>query len=160
MHHCHLSCSLLPRIIARIFGKNGESERIGRVLELGIYSSEIYSTLLDSLCKSGNFGVAFDRLKEMRDRKLDPDFSTLSLILDGACKHENPEVVARIMSIMVEREFLSKSPLCEHVTVIQKLCGLSRKYVAEMFFKKAFDENKPAGNFNKFRIVIILVVKN
>ncbi|PON31994.1 Tetratricopeptide-like helical domain containing protein [Parasponia andersonii] len=127
-------------LIARIFGKNGKSERIAIILELGIYSFEIYSTLLDCLSKTGNFGAAFERLNEMRDRKLYPGFSTLSLILDGACKHENPEAVARIMSIMVDKELLSISTLCEYDKVIQKLCGLSRTYAAEMLFRNALDE--------------------
>ncbi|XP_062089212.1 pentatricopeptide repeat-containing protein At4g21170 [Humulus lupulus] len=128
-------------LIARIIGRNGEHERIARIIELGVYSSEIYNSLLDCLTKSGNFKASFDCLNEMHERKLNPGFSTLSLILNGACKYENSEAIARIMSIMVENELISMSPLCEYDTVIQKLCGLNRTYAAEMFFRKAFDEN-------------------
>ncbi|XP_030487513.2 pentatricopeptide repeat-containing protein At4g21170 [Cannabis sativa] len=128
-------------LVARIFGKNGEHERISRIIELGVYSSEIYNTLVDCLSKSGNFEASFDCLSEMHDRKINPGFSTLSLILDGACKHENSQAIARIISIMVEKELISMSPLCEYDKLIQKLCGLNRTYAAEMIFRKAFNEN-------------------
>lgn len=127
-------------LMARIFCKNGKCERVARILDLGIYSLEMYNILLDSLSKIGNFGVAFDRLNEMCDRKLEPSFSTYSSILDGACRHENHEAVARIMSIIIEKEILLSCSFCRYDLVIQKLCGLSRTYAAEMFFRKALNE--------------------
>ncbi|PQQ16006.1 pentatricopeptide repeat-containing protein [Prunus yedoensis var. nudiflora] len=100
----------------------------------------MYNLLVDGYSKSGNFDAAFSHLNEMCDRKVDPDFSTYSSILDGACKLGNVEVVERVTSVMVEKKLLPNRPLSEYDSIVEKLCDLGKIHAAEMFFKKACDE--------------------
>ncbi|BFG27522.1 hypothetical protein CerSpe_137960 [Prunus speciosa] len=127
-------------LVAQILCKDGKFERILRLLDLNIYNSMMYNLLVDGYSKSGNFDAAFSHLNEMCDRKVDPDFSTYSSILDGACKLGNVEVVERVTSVMVEKKLLPNRPLSEYDSIVEKLCDLGKIHAAEMFFKKACDE--------------------
>lgn len=128
-------------LVSQIFCQSGKLERVTRILELGIYTSGIYNLLIDCYSRSGNFGGAFECLNKMSDRKVVPSFSTHVSILDGACKHKNYEVVERIMRIMTEKELLFTGALSEYDSLVKKLCDLGKMYAAEMFFRKACDEN-------------------
>ncbi|KAK7826588.1 pentatricopeptide repeat-containing protein [Quercus suber] len=92
------------------------------------------------LLDRGDFGAAFATLNQMCERKIDPGFSTYSSILDGACKYENAEVIEKIMSIMVEKELLPKTPLSEYDLIVQKFSDLGKTFAAEMFYKRACAE--------------------
>ncbi|KAJ7967646.1 putative Pentatricopeptide repeat-containing protein [Quillaja saponaria] len=127
-------------LVAQILGKNGKLDRIVRLLDSGIYNSMIYNLVIDNHCDKKDFEAAFDTLNEMCDRKLNPNLSTCSSILDGACKHGDVEVIERIMSIMVEKELLNCS-LFDYDSIVQKLSNLGKTYAAERFFRRASDEN-------------------
>lgn len=127
-------------LVSQILCKDGKFERIVKLLDMGIYNSVMYNTVIDYYSKSGDFGAAFVCLNEMRERRLDPGFSTYSSILDGACKHANVEVIERVMAIMMEKGLLPKCPVSQCDSNIQKLCDLGKMNVATMFFKRACDE--------------------
>ena len=127
-------------LVAQILCKNGKFETVFRLLDLGIYNSVIYNLVIDCYSKSGDFGAAFATLNQMCERKIDPGFSTYSSILDGACKYENAEVIEKIMSIMVEKELLPKTPSLEYDLIVQKLSDLGKTFAAEMFYKRACAE--------------------
>ncbi|XP_057963071.1 pentatricopeptide repeat-containing protein At4g21170 [Malania oleifera] len=127
-------------LVTRILCKNGKSAIIARMLDSGIYNSVVYNVIIDLYCKRGNFMDAIDRLNEMSDRNLHPGFSTYSSILDGACKYGNVEVIQTITSTMVEKGLLLTCP-SEYDSIIQKLSDLGKTYAAEMFYRRAQDEN-------------------
>ncbi|KAL6197972.1 hypothetical protein ACLB2K_027764 [Fragaria x ananassa] len=127
-------------LVAQFLCKDGKFERIIRLLDLGVWNSMFYSLLVDGYSQSGNFDAAFCYLEKMSDGKLEPDFSTYSSVLDGACKLGEVEVVESVMRIMVEKKLLSESPVSEYDSVIKKLCDLEKTYGAEMLFKKTCDE--------------------
>ncbi|XP_059439143.1 pentatricopeptide repeat-containing protein At4g21170-like [Corylus avellana] len=127
-------------VFAQILCKNEKFERVVRLLDFGIHNSVIYNLVIDYYSKGGDFGAAFDTLNQMCDRKIEPGFTTYSSVLDGACKYEKAEVIESIMSIMVEKELLPKTPLSKSDLVVQKLSDLGKTYAAEMFFRRACDE--------------------
>ncbi|KAF8030185.1 hypothetical protein BT93_E2581 [Corymbia citriodora subsp. variegata] len=128
-------------LIAQILSKGGKFDRIVALLDLGIYSSVMYNVIIDHYSKSGEFSAAFGRLAEMRDRRVDAGFVTYSSILDGACRHGDVSVTGKTIGEMIEKGFLSPSPLLGYDSVIQKLSDLGKVHAAEMFFEKA-RENK------------------
>jgi pentatricopeptide repeat protein len=125
---------------AQILCKNEKFEGVVRLLDFGIHNSVIYNLVIDCYSKGGDFGAAFDTLNQMCDRNIEPGFTTYSSVLDGACKYEKAEVIESIMSIMVEKELLPKTPLSKYDLVVQKLSDLGKTYAAEMFFRRACDE--------------------
>lgn len=128
-------------LIAQILSKGGKFDRIVALLYLGIYSSVMYNVVTDHYSKTGDFGAAFDRLAEMRDRRVEAGFGTYSSILDGACRHRDVNVTEKTIGEMIEKGFLSPSPLLGYDSVIQKLSDLGKVHAAEMFFERAH-ENK------------------
>ncbi|XVF87682.1 hypothetical protein PTKIN_Ptkin18bG0140300 [Pterospermum kingtungense] len=128
-------------LVAQILCKNGKFEEVVRLLEKGIYSSEIYDLVIDFYSKSGDFGAAFDRLDEMCSRKLVPSFCTYSSVLDGACKHNDKKVIERMIGMMIEKKLLPRHQFSEIDLIIQKLCDLRKTHAAEMLFKKACGES-------------------
>ncbi|XVF25987.1 hypothetical protein REPUB_Repub13aG0261600 [Reevesia pubescens] len=84
-------------LVAQILYKSGKFEKVVRLLEKGIYSSEIYDLVIDYYSKSGGFEAAFNRLNEMCNRKLDTSFCTYSSVLDAACNYNDREVIERII---------------------------------------------------------------
>ncbi|KAK9267740.1 hypothetical protein L1049_010173 [Liquidambar formosana] len=129
-------------IIARILGKNRNLERIARMVDMGMYNSVLYNVLIDGYCKRGEFKAALDHLNEMCNRKLNPGFSTYSSILDGACKYGDIEVIEMIRGSMVEKKFIPNSLLSEYDSIIQKFCDLGKTYAAEMFIRRAWEDEK------------------
>ncbi|KAF7840663.1 pentatricopeptide repeat-containing protein [Senna tora] len=131
-------------IVAQILSKNGKFDKIVRLLDSGIHELGIYNLVIGGYSEKGDFKSAFDALNEMSDRKLSPDFVTYSSILDGACKHGDNEVIERIINIMVEKKLL---PECFSISssnydlVLQKLSEMGKTYAAEMFFRRACEEN-------------------
>lgn len=129
-------------IVAEILSKNGKFDKIVRLLDSGVYELRIYNLVIGGYSHTGDFNSAFDALNEMSARKLAPDFVTVSSILDGACKHEDIEVIERIINMMVEKGFLPKcSSSSSYDLVIQKLGDMGKTYAAEMLFKRASEEN-------------------
>lgn len=127
-------------IIARLLSKDGKFERIGRNIDMGVYSSSIYNLIIECYSKRGNLKAANDHLKEMVDRGLKPGFSTYSSILDGACQYGKVEMIEFVMDSMVKNGYIPKLPLLEYDSVIQKLSDLGKTYAVDMFFKRACDE--------------------
>ncbi|XP_065880172.1 pentatricopeptide repeat-containing protein At4g21170 [Euphorbia lathyris] len=126
-------------LIAQILSKNGQFERIVKLLDMDFSNSVMYNSVIDNYCKIGDFEAAFDRLNQMCERKLHPGFSSYSSILDGACRYGKLEVIDRIMSLMVDKGFLPKHRVIEFDSIIQKLCSLGRVNATKMFFKRAGD---------------------
>lgn len=124
-------------LVAQILCKNGKFEKVVGMLEKGIYTSEIYDPVIDFYSRCGDFGAAFSRLDEMYNRKLLPSFCTYSSVLDGACKHNDKEVIEKIIGMMIEKKLLPKYHISEIDLIIQKLCDLRKTHAAEMLFKKA-----------------------
>ncbi|KAE8721044.1 Tumor suppressor candidate, putative isoform 1 [Hibiscus syriacus] len=124
-------------LVARILCKSGKFEKVVRLIDKGIYNSEIYDLVVDFHSKTGDFEAAFHRLNEMKDRKLETSFCTCSSVLDGACKYDNRDVIERIMRMMIEKQLLPRRQVSGNDSIIQKLCDLKRTHAAEMMFKKA-----------------------
>ncbi|XP_022777402.1 pentatricopeptide repeat-containing protein At4g21170 [Durio zibethinus] len=124
-------------LIAQILCKNGNFEKVVRLLEKGIYNSEIYDLVIDFYSRSGDFEAAFNQINEMYNRKLDTRFCTYSSVLDGACKYNDREVIERIIKMMIEKQLLPRCQFSENDLIIQKLCDLRKTHAAEMLFKKA-----------------------
>eukprot|EP00257_Ricinus_communis_P004863 XP_002518527.2 pentatricopeptide repeat-containing protein At4g21170 [Ricinus communis] len=127
-------------LVAHILCKDGNFERIVKLLDMGICNSVMYNAVVDYYSKNGDFKAAFCRLNEMYDRKVEPGFSTYSSILDGACKCRNLQVIERVVAIMVGKQLLSKCPSSDYDSIIQKLCDLGKVSAATLFFKRACDE--------------------
>ncbi|KAI4298646.1 hypothetical protein L6164_032180 [Bauhinia variegata] len=141
-----IRCGLCPNrytwpLVAEILSKNGRFDRIVRLLDFGICDSTIYNIVIDGYCNKGDFKSAFDTLSEMCARKLTPGFVTYSSILNGACKHEDVEVIDRIMNTMVEKGLLPKCSSANYDSLVRKLSDLGKTYAAERFFKQAYNEN-------------------
>ncbi|KAK8683934.1 hypothetical protein V6N13_039977 [Hibiscus sabdariffa] len=128
-------------LVAHILCKSGKIEKVVRLIDNGIYNSEIYHLLVDFYSKIGDFEAAFHRLNEMEDRKLDASFCTYSSLLDGACKYDNRDVIERIMRMMIGKQLLPRRLVSGNDSIIQKLCGLERTHAAEMMFNKACGNN-------------------
>lgn len=126
-------------LVAQIFARSGKFERICRILELGIYSPAIYSLIIDGYSEVGKFDAAFNCLNEMDSKNFHPGFAAHSSILDGACKYENSEALARIASTMTQKKLVTLST-SDYDSFIQKLCDLGKTYAAEMYLNKACDE--------------------
>ena len=126
-------------VIARILWKDGIFTKIGQIIDMGVYNSLMYNLIIEGYSKGGNFGASSDRLNEMLDKKLEPGFGTYSSILDGACQHGNVEMIEVMINTMEKNEYISKLPLLEYDSVIQKLSNLGKTYAAELFFKRASD---------------------
>lgn len=127
-------------VIARILSKVGNLEKIGQVIDMGVYNSLLYNLIIEGYSKSGNFRASSDRLSEMVDRKLEPGFGTYSSILDGACQHGNVEMIEVMLDSMEKNEYIQKLPSLEYNSIIQKLSSTGKTYAAELFFKRASDE--------------------
>ncbi|GAB4826638.1 hypothetical protein Ancab_033533 [Ancistrocladus abbreviatus] len=124
-------------VVARILCKNGKFDRVMRLLDSGIYNSTIFNLVIDSCSKCGNFEAAFDRLKEMCDRKIEPGFSTYSSVLDGACEVGNLELIEMVMHIMSKKKLMPVPLSSEYDDVIRKFSDLGKTYAAGMLFKRA-----------------------
>lgn len=127
-------------VVARSLWKDGNFEKIGQVIDMGVYNSLMYNLIIEGYSKSGNFGASSDRLSEMVDKKLEPGFGTYSSILDGACQHKNVEMIEVMIDSMEKNGYIPKLPLLEYDSIIQKLSNLGKTYAAELFFKRASDE--------------------
>lgn len=127
-------------VIARVLSKDGNFEKIGQVIDMGVYNSLMYNLIIEGYSKSGNFRASSDRLNEMVDRKLEPGFGTYSSILDGACQHGNVEMIEVMMDSMEKTGHIPKLPLLEYDSIIQKLSSMGKTYAAELFLKRASDE--------------------
>lgn len=123
-------------VIAKIMYKDEKFERIGRILDVGVYTPEIFDLIIDGYSKRGDFGAAFDYLNEVCLKGIEPSFSTYSSILDGACRHQNREVTENILSLMVEKGHISKPDL-----IIKKLCDVGKTFAMDLFFTRACDDN-------------------
>ncbi|KAM7265485.1 hypothetical protein ACFE04_003168 [Oxalis oulophora] len=121
-------------LFVQMLCKEGKFNGIVRLIDVGIYSSTSYSLVIDHYGKVGNFAAALDRVDEMFDRNLNPDFSIYASILDAACKFRNDEVVTRIKSVMIDKGFLPEEPLSECDLIIQKFCDLGKVNAGMMFF--------------------------
>ncbi|KAE8700476.1 Tumor suppressor candidate, putative isoform 1 [Hibiscus syriacus] len=128
-------------LVAQILCKSGKFDKVVRLIDKGIYNSEIYDLVVDFYSKTGDFEAAFHQLNEMKDRKLETSFCTYSSVLDGACKYDNRDVIERIMSMMIEKQLLPRRQVSGNDSIIQKLCDLKRTHAAEMMFKKACGNN-------------------
>ncbi|KAA3489054.1 pentatricopeptide repeat-containing protein [Gossypium australe] len=128
-------------LVAQILCKNGNFDKVVKLLEKGIYNTKIYDLLVDFYSKNGDLEAAFHRLNEMNNRKLDASFCTYSSVLDGACKYNDREVMERIMRIMIEKQLLPRCQFSGNDSIIQKLCDLRKTHAAEMMFKKACGKN-------------------
>ncbi|KAK8601083.1 hypothetical protein V6N13_059167 [Hibiscus sabdariffa] len=128
-------------LVAHILYKCGKFEKVVRLIDNGIYNSEIYHLLVDFYSKIGDFEAVFHRLNEMEDKKLDANFCTYNSLLDGACKYDNRDVIERIMRMMIGKQLLSRRLVSRNDSIIQKLCGLERTHAAEMMFNKACGNN-------------------
>ncbi|KAE8707490.1 Tumor suppressor candidate, putative isoform 1 [Hibiscus syriacus] len=128
-------------LVAQILFKSGKFGKVVRLIDKGIYNSEIYDLVVDFYSKTGDFEAAFHRLNEMNERKLDTSFCTYSSVLDGACKYGNRCVIEKIMRMMIEKQLLPRSQVSGNDLIIQKLCDLKRTHAAEMMFKKACSKN-------------------
>ncbi|XVE51155.1 hypothetical protein DITRI_Ditri02bG0016300 [Diplodiscus trichospermus] len=128
-------------LVARILCKCGKFENIVKLLDKGIYSSEIYDIVIDFYSKNGDFGAAFNRLDEMYNRKLVASFCTYSSVLDGACKYNDREVIERIMGMMIEKQLLPRCRFSENDLIIGKLCDLRKTHAAQMLFENACGES-------------------
>lgn len=127
-------------VIARVLSKDENFEKIGQVIDMGVYNSLMYNLIIEGYSKSGNFRASSDRLNEMVDRKLEPGFGTYSSILDGACQHGNVEMIDVMMDSMEKTGHIPKLPLLEYDSIIQKLSSMGKTYAAELFLKRASDE--------------------
>lgn len=129
-------------IVAEILSKNGKCDKIYRLFDSGIYDLTIYNLVIGGYSDKGDFKSAFDALNEMSDRKLNPDFVTYSSVLDGACKHEDIEVIERITNIAVEKGLFPKcSSSSNYDLLVRKLSDMDKTYAAEMYFRRACKEN-------------------
>ncbi|KAH6773798.1 hypothetical protein C2S52_003290 [Perilla frutescens var. hirtella] len=128
-------------VIAKILYKDGKFERIGRILDVGVYTPEMFDFIIDGYSKRGNFVAAFDYLDEVWGKGIEPSFSTYSSILDGACRYHNREVIENILSYMVEKGHISKPPASDYDLIIKKLCDVGKTFAMELFFKRACDDD-------------------
>ncbi|KAK6917341.1 Pentatricopeptide repeat [Dillenia turbinata] len=127
-------------IIAKLHWKDGKREKIEEMINFCLCDSVMYNLVIESHSQKGDFEAAFKHLDEMCNKKLNPGFDTYSLILDGACKFGNSNVIQNVLCFMVEKKLLSKFPLDNYDFVIRKLCELRRTFAAEILFEKAIDE--------------------
>lgn len=126
-------------LVGRFYCKIGKVDTIARMIDVGIFNSDIYNLLIDSYSHMGNFADALGRLNELKDRKIEVNYNIYSSILDGACKHGDAGVMKEVMCNMEEKGMLSWCPSVYDST-IQKLCESGKAYAAEMFYRKACDE--------------------
>ncbi|KAF3617635.1 putative pectinesterase/pectinesterase inhibitor 18-like [Capsicum annuum] len=124
-------------LIAQMLCKDKKFEQIVRILEKGVCSPVMYNLLIDGYSKRGDFEAAFGYLNDMRKKCIDPTFSTLSSILDGACKYQNAEVIESVMSSMVVKGYLPKDVTPDYDSVIRKFSDMGKIYAAELFFREA-----------------------
>ncbi|KAE8728548.1 Tumor suppressor candidate, putative isoform 1 [Hibiscus syriacus] len=75
-------------LVARILCKSGKFEKVVRLIDKGIYNSEIYDLVVDFHSKTGDFEAAFHRLNEMKDRKLETSFVPVAQYLMGLAMSE------------------------------------------------------------------------
>ncbi|KAL8112862.1 hypothetical protein AgCh_020244 [Apium graveolens] len=127
-------------VVARCLSKDGNFEKIGQVIDMGVCNSLMYNLVIEGYNRRGDFGASSHRLSEMVDKKLEPGFGTYSSILDGACQHKYVEMIEVIIDSMVKNGYIPKLPLSEYDSVIQKLSNAGKTYAAELFFDRASDE--------------------
>ncbi|XP_074326311.1 pentatricopeptide repeat-containing protein At4g21170-like isoform X2 [Apium graveolens] len=127
-------------VVARCLSKDGNFEKIGQVIDMGVCNSLMYNLVIEGYSRRGDFGASSHRLSEMVDKKLEPGFGTYSSILDGACQHKYVEMIEVIIDSMVKNGYIPKLPLSEYDSVIQKLSNAGKTYAAELFFDRASDE--------------------
>nr|AYM00951.1 pentatricopeptide repeat protein [Salvia miltiorrhiza] len=126
-------------LIAKIFYKDGKFERIGRMFDVGVYTREMFDLIIDGYSKRGDFGAAFDYLRESIGKGIEPSFRTYSSILDGACRYNNRQVIENVLSFMVEKGHISKPHASDYDLTIKKLCGVGKTFAMDLFFKRACD---------------------
>ncbi|KAL3519521.1 hypothetical protein ACH5RR_017670 [Cinchona calisaya] len=128
-------------IIAKILHKDGKFERIGRILEMGICNSLLYSLIIQNYSEKGNFDSAFRYVAQMYDKMLDPSFSIYGSILNGACKYQDEKVIEMVTGTMIEKGYIPKGVvMLEYDSIIQKLSDLGKTYAAGLFFDRACGE--------------------
>ncbi|XP_051128495.1 pentatricopeptide repeat-containing protein At4g21170 [Andrographis paniculata] len=127
-------------VIARLWYKDGEFERILRILDMGIHAHEVFDLMIDGHCRRGDFEAAFVHLNKMSSHGIDPSFATYSSILDGASKYQAGNVVETIISSMAEKgHIISPSAPEFYDAIIQKLCVIGKTFAVEHFYKRARD---------------------
>ncbi|KAJ4840768.1 hypothetical protein Tsubulata_021335 [Turnera subulata] len=127
-------------LVAEILSKAEKFERIVKLLDVGVCSSVMYNVVIDFYSQSGDFEAAFRRLNDMRDRKLNPGFSTYSSILDGACKCGNNELIERMINIMIEKGLLPEPVPSQCDSIVQRLSDLGKIDAATLFFTRSRDK--------------------
>ncbi|KZV55180.1 pentatricopeptide repeat-containing protein-like [Dorcoceras hygrometricum] len=127
-------------LIARILCKDGKYERVSMILDMGIYTPVMFSLMIDSCSKRGDFEAAFGYLNKMFGEKMEPSVNTYGSMLDGACKFQDTEVIESVLDLISERGYYLQPRGSDFDLVIQKLCDLGATYAVDLFFKQACDE--------------------
>lgn len=125
-------------VVAKILYKDGKFERISRILDMGICTSEMFDLMIDAYSARGDFEVAFDHLNTLYSKGFEPSFRTYSAMLDGACRFRNREVIENVISLMVEKGHITAS---QYDLIIKKLSDMGKTYAMDMFFQRACNEN-------------------
>lgn len=127
-------------VIARILHKDGKFERICTVFDVGLFTPEMFDLVIDGYSKGRDFEAAFDYLNKMCSREIKPSFSAYGSMLDGACRHQDREVLDTVLSLMVERRHIAEPHACDYDLIIKKLCDEGKTYAMDLFFKRACEE--------------------
>ncbi|KAG8385707.1 hypothetical protein BUALT_Bualt03G0073200 [Buddleja alternifolia] len=127
-------------VIARILRNDGKFERVSRILNMGIYTREMFDLMIDGYSKRGDFEAGFSYLNEMSSKGIEPSFSTYSSMLDGACRYQDRKVIEIVMSLMIEKGYIPEPVVSDYDLIIQKLCDLGKTFAVDLFFERASDE--------------------
>ncbi|KAL8461363.1 hypothetical protein ACS0TY_032733 [Phlomoides rotata] len=128
-------------VVTNILYKDGEFERISRILDMGIYTPEMFDLMIDGYSKRGDFEIAFDYLNKLFSEGVEPSFRTYSAMLDGACRYKNREVIENVVSFMVEKGHITRPPASNYDLIIKKLCDMGKTYAMNLFYQSACNEN-------------------
>ncbi|KAL8032809.1 hypothetical protein ABFX02_13G121000 [Erythranthe guttata] len=125
--------------IARILHKDGKFERISKVFDVGIFTPEMFDLIIDGHSKRGDFEAAFDYLNRMCSKEIGPSFSTYSSILNGACKHQDGEIIENMLSLMVEKGHIAETPVCDYDSIVKELCDEGKTFAVDLFSERAYE---------------------
>lgn len=119
-------------LLAQVLCEHGRHKSVVKLMETGVESCKIYTSLVECYSRNGEFVAAFGLIREMDDKKLELSFSSYGCVLDDVCRFGDAELIDKVLVLMVERD----GSIVDD-EIIERLCEMGKTFASEMLFRRA-----------------------
>ncbi|KAJ4912789.1 Tetratricopeptide repeat (TPR)-like superfamily protein [Raphanus sativus] len=119
-------------LLAQVLCEHGRHKSVVKLMETGVESRKIYTSLVECYSRNGEFVAAFGLIREMDDKKLELSFSSYGCVLDDVCRFGDAELIDKVLVLMVERD----GSIVDD-EIIERLCEMGKTFASEMLFRRA-----------------------